>query len=201
MAVFEQAKQNTDREVMLKLLTSLSENPECTQRDLASEFGISLGMMVSYMKNSVKKGFVRAKQINAKRWAYFVTPKGFTEKSIMVSDYVARSLSFYKNTRLQLERLFNACTKQNLTNIALVGSSEISEIATLIANAGEIKISLHESATCTEDSLKKYDAVLVTDVIEPQNTFDKLKSFVEPERLLCIDALCISRRRINIDHN
>ena len=57
MAVFEEARQHTDHKVMVRLLTTLSENPEATQRDLATEMGISLGMMVSYMKSCVRKGF------------------------------------------------------------------------------------------------------------------------------------------------
>ncbi len=99
MAVFEEARQHTEREVVVKLLTTLAEKPETTQRDLATKMGISLGMMVSYMKSCVHKGLVRSKQVAPRRWAYFVTPKGFAEKSSMVSGYLYSSMTFFRDTR------------------------------------------------------------------------------------------------------
>lgn len=207
MAVFEEARQHTEREVVVKLLTTLAEKPETTQRDLATKMGISLGMMVSYMKSCVHKGLVRSKQVAPRRWAYFVTPKGFAEKSSMVSGYLYSSMTFFRDTRMQLEELFEDCNKRNIQNIAMIGSGDVSEIATLVSKGFAVSLTLipttadelkhAERNDAYFDKLKSFDAVLITDLINPQGTFDALKAFIAKDKLLSIATLCIARRRIH----
>lgn len=208
MPVFEEARQDTDREVMVKLLTMLAENPEATQRDLATEMGISLGMMVSYMKSCVRKGFIRSKQVAPRRWAYFVTPKGFAEKSRMVSGYLYRAMTFFRGTRVQLEELFGCCQKQGIQTIAMVGSGDVAEIALLVSQGFAVRLELIDPPSLDElrrtgqaegyiEKLKGFDAVLVTDIANPQSTFDALKECIAEEKLLSIATLCIARKRIN----
>lgn len=197
MAVFEEARQHTDREVMVRLLTTLSEKPEATQRDLATEMGISLGMMVSYMKSCVRKGFIRSKQVAPQRWAYFVTPKGFAEKSRMVSGYLYRAMTFFRDTRVQLEELFGQCQKEGIQTIAMVGSGDVAEIAMLVSQGFPVSVELVMQSEGYIENLKGFDAVLVTDIANPQGTFDALKEFIVEDKLLSIATLCIARKRIN----
>lgn len=195
MAVFEKEKNHTETKVMVKLLTKLSESPESTQRDLATEMGISLGMMVNYMKSCVKKGFIRTKQISPKRWAYFVTPKGFSEKSAMVSKYLYRSMTFFRDTREQIEEVFRYCENKKIKNIAIVGDGDVSEIAVLVSHGFSINLETVEVENI--EKIKSFDAVLVTSTKDPQGTFDFLKEHILDEKLLSIEALCISRKRIS----
>ncbi|USO01269.1 MAG: winged helix-turn-helix transcriptional regulator [Alphaproteobacteria bacterium] len=197
MAVFEEARQHTDREVMVRLLTTLAENPEATQRDLATEMGISLGMMVSYMKSCVRKGFVRSKQVAPRRWAYFVTPKGFAEKSRMVSVYLYRAMTFFRDTRVQLEELFGQCQKEGIQTIAMVGSGDVAEIAMLVSQGFAVSVKLVMQSEGYIENLKGFDAVLVTDIANPQGTFDVLKECIGEDKLLSIATLCIARKRVN----
>ena len=219
MAVFEEARQHTDREVMVRLLTTLAENPEATQRDLATEMGISLGMMVSYMKSCVRKGFIRSKQVAPRRWAYFVTPKGFAEKSRMVSGYLYRAMTFFRDTRVQLEELFGQCQKESIQTIAMVGGGDVAEIAMLVSQGFAVSLELIAPPALEEllatpegfakasrrtgqtegyiEKLKSFDAVLVTDIANPQGTFDALKECIGEDKLLSIAILCIARKRIN----
>ncbi len=197
MAVFQKAKQHTDSEVMVRLLTTLAENPAATQRDLATTMGISLGMMVSYMKSCVRKGFIRSSQVAPKRWAYFVTPKGFAEKSRMVSGYLYRSMTFFRDTRVQLEELFTTCQQQNIKNIALVGKGDVAEIALLVSQGFRIRLELVDQTEGYIKKLQDFDGVLVTDVNNPQGTFDALKEHIDDNKLFSITSLCITRKHIN----
>ncbi len=194
MAIFEDARKQTDSEVVVKLLTTLAENPETTQRDLATEMGISLGLMVSYMKSCVHKGLIRSKQVAPRRWAYFVTPKGLAEKSSMVSSYLYRAMTFFRDTRSELETLFADCINCNIRNIAMVGAGDVSEIAKLVSKGFDVGLEL--VAQDDFEKLKSFDAVLVTDVANPQGTFDSLKEYIGEDKLLSIAKLCIARRRV-----
>lgn len=197
MAVFEEARQHTDREIMVRLLTTLAENPEVTQRDLATTMGISLGMMVSYMKSCVRKGLIRSKQVAPRRWAYFVTPKGLTEKSRMVSGYLHRAMTFFRDTRAQLEELFAQCQKKGIQTIAMVGSGDVAEIALLVSQGFAVRLELVQQAEEYIEKLKGFHAVLVTDINNPQGTFDTLRKDISEDKLLSIATLCIVRKRIN----
>ncbi len=192
VSVFKTAKQQTNHDITTKLLTKLSDNPETTQRDLSTEIGISLGMVVSYLKTCVQKGYVRSKQVAPQRWVYFVTPKGFTEKSKMVAEYLHRSMSFYRDSRLQLEHLFHDCQNNNLQNIAIIGEGEMTEIALLVAK--NYNLTLHPKSP--EENLTSFDGVLITDIKNPQGVFDNLTSSIAEHKILSIDALCITRRRV-----
>jgi DNA-binding MarR family transcriptional regulator len=192
-SVFKAAKQQTNHDITTKLLTKLSDNPETTQRDLATEMGISLGMVVSYLKNCVHKGYIRSKQVAPQRWVYFVTPKGFAEKSKMVAEYLQRSMSFYRDSRMQLDNLFLNCQNKGMKDIAMIGEGEMTEIALLVAK--NYNLTLHPTLP-KEESLTSFDAVLITDIKNPQGVFDNLTSSIAEHKILSIKALCITRRRI-----
>jgi len=64
---------------MVHLLSEIDRNPSFTQRSLASELGIALGLMNHYLKRCITKGWIRASQISPRRISYFLTSEGFAE--------------------------------------------------------------------------------------------------------------------------
>ena len=52
----------------------------------------------------MKKGFVKAKAAPYKRYAYYLTPKGFNEKSRLVAQYLEVSLDFFRTARTPIHR-------------------------------------------------------------------------------------------------
>ncbi len=74
--------------------------------------------MNQYLKRCVTKGWVRASQISPRRITYFLTPEGFKEKSRMVKDYLARSMTFFRDARAQCEEVFAHCKAQGWSKIA-----------------------------------------------------------------------------------
>lgn len=190
MSAFQRNRSYTEQKVLIKLLSELDGHGEnhITQRTLADRLGIALGLMNQYLKSCIAKGWVRASQVSPKRISYFLTPEGFHEKTIMVRDYVSRSLSFFKDARLQCDQVFQDCLEKGWKNIGLIGSGDLCDIATLVAQGTGIHIYV-----TTLDNLKEYDAVLITDIYNPQGTFDQLKKIILPNRVLTLDLLHISR--------
>ena len=64
----------------LTLFNTVESRPEINQRQLAQELDVSLGLTNTYFQRVLKKGWVRAKQVKARRWLYFLTPAGSTGK-------------------------------------------------------------------------------------------------------------------------
>lgn len=189
MAAFQDTREQTEQKVMVHLLSEIERNPSVTQRGLAGELGIALGLMNQYLKRCINKGWVRASQLSPRRITYFVTPEGFLEKSHMVKDYLARSMTFFRDAKAQCEEAFEVCKSYGWTRIAFVGQGDLADIASLVASG----LSINVEIVSTEDDLKAFDAVLVTDVLNPQSTYDLIKHKVEHHRLLTLGLLHISR--------
>jgi DNA-binding MarR family transcriptional regulator len=120
----------------LQILDELANNDSLTQRDLSSRLGIALGLVNSYIKNLVKKGFITVKAIPSKRYAYYLTPKGFTEKTRLTYDLLHDYTRIYREARANLKNLFKKMQQEGVKKIVFAGADEIAEIA---------YISLHET--------------------------------------------------------
>ena len=173
---------------MVHLLSEIERNPAFTQRGLAGELGIALGLMNQYLKRCVTKGWIRASQVSPRRITYFLTPEGLKEKGHMVKDYLARSLGFFREARTQCEEVFALCHAKGWRRIALVGEGDLADIAQLVASGSGLEV---EGVPLRGD-LTPYDGVIVTDVLNPQGTYDAVKDKVAPEHVLTLKLLHVS---------
>src|ERR1700732_4508586 len=85
--------------IMLGLLESVQRGDAHSQRRLASELGIALGLVNAYLKRCITKGLVKVGEAPARRYAYYLTPHGFAEKSRLTVEYLSRSFSFFRRAR------------------------------------------------------------------------------------------------------
>jgi hypothetical protein len=187
MAAFQDTREQTEQKVMIHLFSEIERNSSFKQRILAAKLGIALGLMNQYLKRCVTKGWVRASHVSPRRIMYFLTPEGFKEKSLMVADYLGRSLTFFRDAKFQCEEVFSECERQGWKKIAFVGEGEIADIAKLVASGTSIS-----GTVSSYDNLKDFDAVVITDVADPQGTYNAVKDKVEGDRLFLLDVLHIS---------
>jgi predicted transcriptional regulator len=194
MPVFQDAKEQADYSVMVNLLKRLSEDPSTTQRSLAVELGVALGLISRYIKSCMHKGYLRAKQVAPRRWAYFVTSKGFAEKSRMAVHCLSHAMTFFREARTQLEALFLECQKKGFCSIALVGEGDLAEIAKLVSCGLGISVTVMHP----NEDLSGFDGILITDLYNAQVVYDDLKEKVEKSELLTIPLLSIAVKRVRI---
>src|SRR5829696_7987799 len=88
-----------DDRILLGLLESVERDGAQSQRRIAEELGIALGLVNAYLKRCVKKGLVKVSEAPARRYAYYLTPQGFAEKSRLTVDYLSSSFSFFRRAR------------------------------------------------------------------------------------------------------
>ncbi len=131
----------TDDIRSLKLLDEISKNETVTQRELKSHLGVSLGLVNSYIKNLVSKGYITVSQIPKKRYAYYLTPKGFTEKTRLAVDHLRNFTSVYKVARRDFTELFLKMEKTRIKKVCFCGIDEITEIAFLSLNETDLELS------------------------------------------------------------
>ncbi|MCK9418511.1 MAG: winged helix-turn-helix transcriptional regulator [Nitrospirae bacterium] len=124
----------------LQILDELSKNDSLTQRDLSSHLGIALGLVNSYIKNLVKKGFITVKAIPSKRYAYYLTPKGFTEKTRLTYDLLHDYTRIYREARKNLKVLFKEMQDTGIRTVVFAGTDEVAEIAYISLQETDLKL-------------------------------------------------------------
>lgn len=115
----------------LKLLEALDSSDPPTQRELAQDLNISLGLVNGFMKRLAKKGYFKITTIPKSRVKYLLTPKGFREKSRLTYEYIRYSVGFYREIRGILLALFERLQNEGVERIALYGCGEVAELAHL----------------------------------------------------------------------
>jgi DNA-binding MarR family transcriptional regulator len=127
----KQSPSGTEPYRSLQILDELSKNDSLTQRDLSNGLGIALGLVNSYIKNLIKKGYITVKAIPSKRYAYYLTPKGFAEKTRLTYDLLHDYTRVYREARKSFKQLFQDLQTAGKQKIVFAGADETAEIAYL----------------------------------------------------------------------
>jgi DNA-binding MarR family transcriptional regulator len=175
--------QEVDEQIVLGLLESVERDGARSQRKLAAELGIALGLVNAYLKRCVTKGLVKIKQIPTRRYAYYLTPKGFAEKSRLTVEYLTVSFEFFRRARGDCANVFSAARQCGWKRIALLGISDLAEIATICAPEADITITAVVDANASKPTFvgipvltslnhlpADTDGVVVTDVKSSRDT-------------------------------
>lgn len=196
--------------ILLSVLSSVEQSGDRSQRRIAAELGIALGLVNAYLKRCVKKGLVKVHDAPARRYAYYLTPQGFAEKSRLTVEYLSSSFSFFRQAKADCTRVFQLAREQNFQNLVLSGKSDLAEIAILSAvdcgvsivaiidqDADEMPFVGKQVASGYDRLTVPFDAVIVTDVIDAHRAFYEAVRLYGPSRVLApsLLGLNVSERR------
>lgn len=120
-----------DSRYVLELLSAIDREENISQRSLAARLGIAVGMANALVKRCVQKGWLKMQAVPARRYKYYVTPKGLKEKTSLVADYVNLSLSFFRVARQDFEAALREAQQKGYKYVCFVGAGELAEIAML----------------------------------------------------------------------
>jgi DNA-binding MarR family transcriptional regulator len=188
--------------IMLGLLDAVERERAQSQRLLASELGIALGLVNAYLKRCIKKGLVKVRGAPARRYAYYLTPQGFAEKSRLTVEYLSYSFSFFRQAKTDCSGLFRLAKAGGVKKVLLAGQSDLAEIAALCALEHGIEIVgvVQDGAAAPafiglpvfadfESAAKHFDAVLITDLTRPRETCDAAVARFGAEHVLVPELL------------
>lgn len=152
-----------------------------SQRDLAKKLGVSLGLVNSFVKRLVQKGYFKASTIPRNRVKYILTPKGATEKTRLTYKYMQHSYQFYKDARRKFGRLFQRLAEDGTRRIVFYGTGDIAEIAGICLEETDLRL----VAVVDNDSVgERLSGLAVQNAdILPSVAFDKiLVTTTRPQR-------------------
>ena len=123
--------QRPDDYKALLLLDEISRGDEMTQRDLSKKLGVALGLINSYVKNLVSKGYLTISKIPKQRYKYYLTPSGFAEKTRLTFHHLHNFTNLYKIARGDFHHFFQNIKKTDVQKVVFCGVDEVTEIAYL----------------------------------------------------------------------
>lgn len=193
--------------IMLGLLDAVEQERAQSQRLLASELGIALGLVNAYLKRCVKKGLVKVRGAPARRYAYYLTPQGLAEKSRLTVEYLANSFGFFRQAKTDCSGLFHSAKAGGVRRVLLAGQSDLAEIASICALEHGIEIVgvVQDGAARRrfiglsvfadfESVSERFDAVLITDLTTARATCDAAVARFGAKRVLVPELLRMRHR-------
>ena len=178
------ANQEKER-IVLDLLASVERDGARSQRRIAADLGIALGLVNAYLKRCVKKGLVKVNDAPARRYAYYLTPQGFAEKSRLTVQYLSDSFSFFRKAKGDCTHVFEEAAARGFKRLVLAGKSDLAEIAILCAvEAGATVVAIVDLRNedrrfvgvkvfgSYSDLKDGFDAIIVTDVARAQASYE-----------------------------
>ena len=170
--------------VLLGLLESVERDGLQTQRRRASELGVALGLVNTYLKRCITKGLVKVSEAPPRHYAYYLTPQGFAEKSRLTVDYLYFSFSLFRRARAAYSEALSAARTKGVTCVVLAGASDLAEIAIMCALNSEVEIAAVVDPKCLNQDFAgvpvfrsfdgvpdPFDLVLVTDLVSSDDTY------------------------------
>lgn len=172
---------------ILRILERVDNEKTPSQRDLAGELNISLGLVNSFIKRLVKKGFVKITTVPKNRIKYILTPSGAVEKTRLTYKYIQHSYSFYKDARQKLRELCADLEQKGVQRIVFYGVGDLAEIAYISLQETPIQLAaivdddkkgqrFMKQVVVDPDRLKgiAFDRILITDIDSRESALSKI---------------------------
>lgn len=155
---------NGDSYQSLLLLEEISKEEPVSQRELSKRLGIALGLVNSYVKNMISKGYIRVTSFPRNRYHYLLTPKGITEKSRLTYQHLHYFTNLYTTARKDFSELFRKLEKFGVKKVLFCGVDEVAEIAYLSLQETDIELAGVVDGECDLKLFFGYEILQIEDI-------------------------------------
>jgi DNA-binding MarR family transcriptional regulator len=115
----------------LKILEHVEQADELPRRVAASKLGVSVKLAHKLLGGLVERGMLHVRKENARRWRYFLTPRGIAEKARLTREFIEFSFEFYREARRRSAQVCRDLSESGVRRVAFLGVGELAEIAYL----------------------------------------------------------------------
>lgn len=124
----------------LEILERIEGNDHLTQRDISKDVGIALGLVNHLLKKMVKKGWIKIKNVDAKKIRYLVTPEGAREKSTLLYKRVESTIHFYLEAKRVIKDKVIHLKSEGLKDVSIYGINHISEVLYIVLKELDLEV-------------------------------------------------------------
>jgi len=116
---------------ILRLMGEIERDGGSSQRELARRLNISLGLVNTFLKRLINKGYFKVRTLPRNRLKYFLTPEGMARKTRLTVEYLQYSARFYKDIKKVLIGKFLEMEQNRIETVLFFGVEEAAELAYL----------------------------------------------------------------------
>lgn len=174
----------------LSLLEAVAADQQITQRRLATQLGIALGLTNLYVKRLIRKGYIKCVTVPSNRLLYMITPRGLAQKTRLTYEFMESSVQLYRQMRAHLRGTIGGLSGEPHRRVAIYGTGEAAELAYLsLKEAGLEPVAIFESSSAaaakasflgyavrdiSDHSAVDYDALVVATMQRPERLMQEL---------------------------
>ena len=114
-----------------KILEHVGQTPHVTNRMMAGKLQVSVKLAHELLSRLVQKGLLHVRKLHARRWDYFLTPRGIAEKARLTYEFLDFTMQFYREARRRSAEVLSKASKAGARSVAFLGATELAEIASL----------------------------------------------------------------------
>lgn len=167
---------------ILRLLDTAETKGEASQRAIAEDLGVSLGLVNSFFKRYTAAGFLKGNMNSKGHVKYELTQKGLREKARLTYEYILSSYRFYKDALEKFSAFFSDLETRSIRKLVLFGVNDFAEMVYL----GMKETSLEMVAVVDEEKIG-------------QSFFEKKVESVSTLATLSFDGLLITDPSVKTD--
>ncbi|WP_294431720.1 winged helix-turn-helix transcriptional regulator [uncultured Treponema sp.] len=116
---------NTDVATLQNIADTLKEDPLASQRVLAENAGMSIGLMNAVIKRFVERGWIMLTNVNLRKLSYAITPAGIAELTARSQNFAKRTFAIANKYNETFCQAVSDAKKQGKNKLVLYGSSYI----------------------------------------------------------------------------
>ena len=125
---------------MLRLMGEIDRDGNHSQRELSSKLNLSLGLVNTFLKRLVNKGYFKMTTMPRNRVKYFLTPEGLARKSRLTAEYLRYSVNLYRDIKTLLLNKYQEMKQKEVKKILFFGAGEEAELAYLYLQLTDIQL-------------------------------------------------------------
>jgi FlaA1/EpsC-like NDP-sugar epimerase len=156
----------------LQLLEEISKDSHVSQRKLSQRLGLALGVTNACLKKMISKGLVKVKGINHKRVVYYLTPKGFTEKTTLAYHFLQHTIKYYSTLKDSISAKLSTLSQAGHRRIICYGAGEVMEVAFIILNESNFEFLV---LAIVDDNVNKHGKKMFGFQVQHPQTIKELK--------------------------
>jgi DNA-binding MarR family transcriptional regulator len=125
---------------ILRLMGELDRDGNSSQRELSQRLNISVGLVNTFLKRLVNKGYFKVTTMPRNRLKYFLTPEGLARKSRLTAEYLRYSINFYRDVKELLLGKFSEMESNQVNKVLFFGAGEVAEMAYLYLQLTKLEL-------------------------------------------------------------
>jgi DNA-binding PadR family transcriptional regulator len=154
----------------LRLLEELEKHPIVSQRELSHKFGIALGVTNACLKRMARKGLIRIRDLNPRKIGYYLTPKGFVEKTRLTIHLISFRVQHYSELKKVIANRLLEMQRDGRQRVVFYGVSDEMEVAFVTLQGVNLKL-----VGIVEDDEKLKPQIIFGYELEPVSRVRELK--------------------------